>query len=326
MKVYMDASCNILYASYYIKGLHDLFGARVKFAYRPFANLDHKGQFLAIQIIKGSTKNNIIIDFGNSRDIYPKALLWCHVYGKINLAKEDQNIEKVVPIGPSMAIRIYGFWNTFFFSIGNYLKAYKKIDKPRAFFAMYKAQYRVRQWYDDYKYENAEPAYIFFSSSLWKKEHTYNRMRSNFITTCKSIEGLKFEGGFSPRSKNDVEGYEKNTMPKRLPIDVYMANMRKSCIVFHTPSVRDCNGWRLAEYLSMGKAILTTPLKRLLPPPFIRGEHYLETDGSQGDLEEKIKLLLHNTSLRIKLQKNATQYFRDHLEPQKVILKLTKNI
>ena len=111
-------------------------------------------------------------------------------------------------------------------------------------------------------------------------------------------------------------------MTERLKSDVFLNQTKKSFMVFNTPSVGGCNGWKLAEYLSMGKAIISTPLVRVMPEKFTDLQHYLITDGSIQDLEQKIQKLSEDDELRERLERNAKNYYDQVLSPEVVIKKL----
>jgi hypothetical protein len=322
MKVLVDASCNILYSSFYLKGIKDL-GYHLVFSNTPFKCLNHDFQFLGLQFIEESTATrNVIIDFSNHKNIDTHALEWCDVYGKVNLHEEDLLIDKVIPIGPLTAINLYSPIKAFFIMSFNFLKSHKRISKVRAYASYYKA-ITNREKLEKLPMSKSESNFIFFASSLWEKEKAYNEMRFSFITAVKKMKGISFEGGFAPRTKNDIKGFEGNTLKERIPYHEFYSNLTKSMLAFHTPSVGDCNGWRLAEYLYMGKAILSTPLKRVMPESFKNGVHFLETDGTPKDIEAKITNLKSDTYRKV-LEQNALEYYQTVLAPEIVIKKLLK--
>ena len=44
----------------------------------------------------------------------------------------------------------------------------------------------------------------------------------------------------------------------------------RSAVVFNCPAVHGCLGWKLGEYLTLRKAIISTDLGRRLPAPLVR--------------------------------------------------------
>ncbi|MGY5351959.1 glycosyltransferase [Wenyingzhuangia sp. IMCC45533] len=321
MIVIADASCNILYASYYLDELITNKKYTFQFKSKPFVDLEHNNQYLALIVKTKTITKKIIVDFSNFDKIDQKALKWCDVYGKVNLNFNDLHLDKMIAIGPLTAINVFNKLQTFYFSLSNYLKSYKRIKNKKLFFSYYKGQLN-RPALSEYIQKEVTKNYLFFASSLWKKEKELNDIRSNFITTCKEHSFINFEGGFAPRTKNDIKGYENLTMKTRIEKEDFLRKTLNSKFVFNAPSVGNCNGWRLVEYLAMGKVVLTTPIVRVMPGKFIENEHYILTNGSKEDFNTKIDLILSDKNLCSMLAKNARNYFVKELIPSQVLSKL----
>jgi glycosyltransferase involved in cell wall biosynthesis len=90
-------------------------------------------------------------------------------------------------------------------------------------------------------------------------------------------------------------------------------------VVINTPAVHDCLGWKLGEYFALGKAIITTPINRILPGNFMAGTHYLEIKDVHTELKEAISWLVSHKERRMELEQNALAYFEKYLTPGKVI-------
>lgn len=318
MKFIVDPTCNILYASYYLKGMSDIPGSKIRFKNAPFAQLKHKNQYLCFIVKKGTLSKKIVIDTSNLKTIDLVAYDWCDIYGKVNLHPDDLDKDKIIPVGPLTAVQIYGLPKSIWLGAVNFLKGRKKIKDLRWFFSNYYGQLK-RPKFSDYKSLASKNDYVYFMSPLWKKEPRCNTYRSNFIDVCKENSNIQFEGGFAPRTKSDIPGFEKNTLISRVEVKEFLEKTNRSMQVFHTPSVGECNGWRLAEYMAMGKAIISTPFKRELPGNFVNGIHFLQTDGSKKDLNDKVNLLVNDLSLKESLEKNVKEYYNNYLEPKEVI-------
>lgn len=326
MKVYIDASCDIQYSSYYIYGLYELYGkTNVKFSSKYFKGFKHDNHFFAFVVQDSSGIKKVVVDFTDSSIIDQNALNWCTIYGKINLEESQRGIEKVIPIGPSFGIRIFNLVETLWYAFTNLFKSYHRTPKLRKFLSDYKAQYK-RPQFSDYHYKQPKTNYVFFMASLWKQEDQTNRFRAHFIHSCKSITQLTFEGGFAPRTRNDMEGYEAITSAQRIDMGDYLEHTKDSILVFNTPAVKNCHGWKLAEYLCLGKAILSTPLTRVLPEPLTDQKNILFTDGSREAISKTLQLLIENDSLRQSLEHHAKVYFDTHLSPKQVISRLVSSL
>jgi glycosyltransferase involved in cell wall biosynthesis len=135
---------------------------------------------------------------------------------------------------------------------------------------------------------------------------------------------MDFEGGFSPRPDGYDPGYPDLMWKPFEPLETYMHKTLRSLVVFNNPSVKGCHSWKLAEYLSWGKAIVSTPLIRMLPAPLEDGIHLLYTDGTVQDMTEKIQLLREDVELRKTIERNARAYFDEHFAADRVMAEVLR--
>jgi len=277
--------------------------------------------YLAFQYLD----KRIVIDAMDTPCINNDVLNWCDVYGKVNFSYDELPKDlgrKVVPIGPSFAVRIWPLCQAGFLAFTNWTKS--KLNKKyfRNYIANYYRQFRYRLPEAQYSYATPGKHYVFFLASLWKSAKKTNYYRTNFIKSCKTIEGIEFEGGFTPRTANDVSGFEKYTVARRYGITEYIEKVKRSLIVFNTPAVDECLGWKLGEFLALGKAIISTPLAREMPAELIHEKHIHFVDGTEESICSAIKLLQADYDYRKSLEINVRQYYMEHLRPDHVIDKL----
>ena len=322
MTVIIYAAVDVFYYSFYIEGFYNLLGRRnVKFRSSPFPNFPER-TFAAI--VKSETgERKIIIDAFDSNRINTEMLEWSDVYGKVNYKKDQipyDQISKVVPLGPSFGIRIWNLPQLLYHAAINYHSARNRIAMKENFFKNYWRQFK-RLPIKEYNTQNeTEENYICFISSLWEKEERVNKSRAEFITACKNINGVIFEGGFAPRSDNKNLGYEELISP-RMKLTEYLKKIKRSVVVFNTPAVEDCHGWKLGEYLALGKAIISTDIFNELPGNLIPGKH-LYILGKNEYIEEVILKIKENPVFRPSLEKNARIYYEENLKPFAVINRL----
>lgn len=317
-----DAACNYLYASWYLSALSQL--GRWRFASAPFADAGDPQSVLHVVLYEEGVEHRIAIDHSNLSVIDKTSLNWCHAYGKVNLRPEDTSISKVLPIGPLTAIRYQPGWKILLLAVFNTLMARDRIRNLRGFLANYRGNLE-RPRLSDLEPATATPDYIFFASSQWKKEPAANELRANFIRACRNIKGIRFEGGFAPRSKGDMDAYKDLEMTKRLTTRDYLDKTRRSAIVFNTPSVEGCNGWKYCELLMMGKALLTPPMVRLMPGQWEAKRHYQLCNPEGTDLPTQISILLNQPAYRQTLEQNGRQYFENELAAEVVMRKLMRH-
>ena len=265
----------------------------------------------------------IVIDAMDEPNIKESVLGWCDLYGKTNystkyLSKEE--IAKILPIGPSFGIKFWSLIPACVRALKNYLITSPKKKDTREFFANYyrQAVYRVKE--SNYHYFEPDENYIFFVSTIWKNEENTNNYRKNFIKTCRNLKNIKFEGGFI--SRPDVQKFEEYSISSRYLIHDYIQKTKRSLLVFNTPAVGDCHGWKLAEYFALGKAIISTPLSREMPAQLVHGKHLHFVDGSEDSIKDAIQEISNNKSYQESLQKNAREYYQKYLQPKAVISRL----
>lgn len=335
--VEIDARCKFNYASYYILGLEQG-EVRYKFSLNSsFADVmsnheDYTRGCAMIFYLKNGQKRNVFLDYHDDNDILDKAYEWSDVYASVNICKSKIK-EKVLPIGPSCGVRVYSFpklTRTMFsnmckiFSRGGYKPPIKDILRD-----YYYTLYR-RIPYE--KYFDRVPVvqdYCFAISTLWYDEVTdkyTNNYRHMFIKVCSNIIP-KFEGGFFlikgaekffEKYSSYMETYQGLIFHTRISLKEYIKKTKKSIIVFNTPSVKLCLGWKLAEYLMMGKAIISTEIENVMPGNFLKGKQYLLA-RNEDEIDMAVRKLFENRVLREKMEHSAKQYFNEYLSPTKVL-------
>lgn len=333
MKIIISPVFDAFYYSFYLQGVHDAFPDHgISFSVQPFPSFTEK--CLAFIISDGTTANNIIIDCTDGSEIRPKELAWCDIYGKVNLNLADlpnENAGKVVPIGPSFGINIWSPLKSWYLSCGNLIKAFNKISNSKEHIANYRRQYKYRLPISSFSpSEVSQSDYIFHLSSLWKNDPVTNSNRALFIDVCRQLSdtsSLTFEGGFAPLLPgHPVSGFDGMVHERRYPLSEWMEKTRRSCVVFNTPAVYSCHGWKLPEYLALGKAIISTPLARELPAPLIHGQHIHYVEADQDEIKSAIDRISSDHEYRQNLEHNARAYFDEHLRPDRVIKRLVDKI
>jgi glycosyltransferase involved in cell wall biosynthesis len=159
-----------------------------------------------------------------------------------------------------------------------------------------------------------------------------NSYRKAFVLSCKELD-INFEGGFfyipdkdiSQREKIEKEYAECLATTKRISFKKYLEKTKKSMFVFNTPSVWGCHGWKLAEYLCMGKAIISTPLNNVMPDSFQHGIHYHLVENEK-EISNAIEILLKDKEYRQSLEYNARKYFEEYLSPKSVIKRIVNQV
>ena len=347
-RIYIDASTNIPYGSFYLKGLVDMFGKNnVKFERTQFSDLPPLGWNIRFIVHEG---DKIIKVFVHTNDSYKIDLMqykWCDVYGNVNANFNYYPKElypKQISLVPSFGIRNFNIVETVYFSFANFFRSYEDI-KGRKIYNKFAEQYdsdtirNIRRHFFDYiknyiyrlpikSYTNntiIKNNYIFFLSTLWysdnynKNDEGVNLRRSNFIEVCKELNDCDFEGGLVADNSSSTL-FEKSRTDIRLNMSEWINKTKKSVLVFNTPAFWDCHGWKLGEYLALGKAIISTPLSNDLPVPLIHGKHiHFIPDSSKETIREAVKYILNNPDYRMSLETNAQLYWDEYGKPEKAL-------
>lgn len=289
-----------------------------------------RGGAWLIELENGQLKK-LYIDTNDRNDINELFYDWSNVYAKINLRHEDLKRDKVLPIGPSFGISIWNPVQTMFHSIYNRMRWCKGYREPwKSYIKDYAYLFVRRAKYPKYNIECVEDRdYIYTLNTLWYDDETYcstNRLRGVFARACKELF-TTFQGGFFyipnvesefPKYREYLEDYKDMLINKRVSMSEYMNCIEKSSFVFNTPSVCGCHGWKMAEYLAMGKAMISTHINNVMPGEFLAGEHYIEANTDE-EIRNSVKLLKDNPQIISKLKKNSVQYFNDYLAPEAVV-------
>lgn len=330
MKAIVDPADNIQYKSFYIFALRSILGQHnVYFDAKPFRALSNKARSTAsIRFIlsSGSEDTKYVISGRDSYMIDEELYEWCDVYGGVNTnyAKTPEKYyPKMVALCPSFGINCFSPAGVILRATVDCLKAPK--ERVRTFLGHYYRMYRDRLPYASYlDYKPAGNNYVFFCSTLWysdewnHNDEKVNKTRANFIRACKSVEGLQFEGGFVSQGANrSSEELFSDCLGHKYSMKEWLTNTKKSVCVFNTPAFWDCHGWKLGEYLALGKAIISTQLSNDLPAPLEHGKNIHFVENSQEAMKEAIIYITSHPEYRQKLERGAKEYWDTYGSPEK---------
>lgn len=339
MRIIADPRFGVHYLSYYIYGIKEL-GISFTFAVIEDVPLSTLTQLRKGMPFLADDRMKVFIDPNDGADIDEDFYNWCDVYAKINVSKEDAERNKILAIGPSFGVRLWNPLMSVVIGVSNYLKAKRSKGITLPFTSFMKSYFYLiyrRLPYIEYKrFLEEDENYVFTMNTLWYDhftDMTTNRMRGIFAKICKKIMP-KFEGGFFyvdspsvvkefPEYTRYLEVYSDILTKKRVKMREYMRKIKQSVMVFNAPAVEACHGWKLGEYLAMGKAIISVPLTREMPGEFKPGEHYLQIEN-EAEMENAIISLKQNKELRENLKTNASLYFESYLEPKSVVKRIFK--
>jgi len=337
-KIFIDPSARILYSSYYIEGLYNVFGkSNVSFSKKYFNQLQRKNEshsydhYMAFVIVTKNETKKYIIDFRDKRSVKKNAYDWCDKYAKINFSvtgTDKSYHDKIISIPPGFGIKIWGKYKTLYKCLSNYIKCnFSPIVSLKMHLSDYYNQYKrpVLIDYTENTKDKNNSAYVFMVGTLWSHTNCIegtNLLRKTFVESCKA-ENVNFEGGFFASVNHpQYEEFKHLIFTNRYPVNEYVEKTKQSFIAFNTPAVHDCHGWKLGEYLAMGKAIISTPLSNELPEDLLHGKniHFI---SNPEELKNAISSIIADKSYREKLEDESKSYYNKYASPQAVIEQLT---
>ena len=344
MIITLDPRLKFNYASWYLLGVHDVVGrGDVVYDVQPFRTLKYEDTAdlnagMAMLVRDGDRECKVFIDFEDVAKIFPNRYEWCDVYAMVNPKKEQlEQYPKAMAIGPEFGVTLTG-------RVGSVIQSIKRYWQGRKYNKIPYKLYLRDYLYSNIRrrklscYEETVPVrdnYIFHASTLWYNEFAWtntNMYRGEFLKACQKA-GIEIEGGLfflgeTPAVLREMPDYGRYKTEykdfiyeQRLSIDDYIRKTKESVVVFNTPAVCECHGWKLAEYLCMGKAILSSPLSRELPAPLVHGEH-VHFVSSADEIYDAIQVIKNDENYRKHLEQGARKYYEQWLAPDVVIRRI----
>lgn len=346
MKIILDPRLKFNYASWYLLGVYDVVRkGGVEYNVTPFRELKYEDNAdlnagMAMLVKDKERTCKVFIDFEDVAKIFDDRYVWCDVYAMVNPKKDQlEQYPKTMAIGPEFGITLTG-------RIGSVVQSVRRYWQGRKY---NKIPYKL--YLRDYLYSNirrrklscyeedvpVRDNYIFHASTLWYNEFAWtntNMFRGEFLKACQKAE-LEIEGGLFYLGEGEAilrempdyarykTEYKDFIYEQRLSIDDYIRKTKESVVVFNTPAVCECHGWKLAEYLCMGKAIISSPLSRELPAPLVHGEH-VHFVSSADEIYDAILRIKGDVEYRQRLERGARKYYEEWLAPKVVINRIVE--
>lgn len=259
----------------------------------------------ALVVARGEFERRVFVSAGDHAHLDPALVEWADVYGKVNVPLGIELPDNVVPLGPMFGTRLWG-------PVKRYVVAARM---ARGGMALRQAvnqmhfQGRGRSRISRYVPRKSDPAYVFFVARRWGPKHPEpDPPRERFISAVEALPGIEFEGGL-------LDG-------ARVPHGEYLEKTARSAVVFNCPAVHDCLGWKLGEFLALGKAIISTPLTRTLPAQLVHGKHVHFIDDDPGAISDAVGLITSDHEYRRRLEVGARQWYESHLMPEALLRQL----
>ena len=315
------------YASFFVEGIDRVWGrGAISYSRRDFPDLDPASRLLVMTLHASGRTLRLCIAPDDMAGMDDAALEWCDTYAKVNVdwAQVPRDREKVVPVGPTFGVRAWSAWE----SAADWCRIHLAAPMQRAPVGGrgFRAQLRDRLPEPEYSPKPSVDDYVFFMAWPWKNHAEVNPPRAEFVRQCRAAPGVEFEGGFAPRKRNDMPELDGLFAERRYPLSEYLEKTRRSALVFNTPAVHNCLGWKLGEFLALGKAIVSLPLTREMPAPLEDGTHLHLVDGSPASLANAIGRITEDAVYRRCLEQNARAYYDEWMRPDRLMRRLAAGL
>jgi glycosyltransferase involved in cell wall biosynthesis len=282
----MDPNSRMSYAGVVVQGLSDL-GFTIR--WRSLVATPPSGA-AAIEV----HGRRLFIDLGDNKTIDSVGHAWADIYGKVNVAPDERR--SIIPLGPLFGLQCWDL-----------LTAYRRWPgmvargaRPRRALSHLRFQAITRLPESAYKPGVSETGYVFHASRDWVKHPDANEQRGRFIEAAK---------------RADVTADTSIISGARMPLSEYIERTTRSCVAFNSPAVHGCLGWKLGEYLALGKAIISTQVNSRLPEPLLHAEHVHYVDDDVDVMRDAINTLSADVDYRAHLEHGARQWYERNLAP-----------
>lgn len=350
MKVYIDPRTEYRYTSFYRLGLYKLFGKNnIIYSVKPFEDLKitNANQYgCGMEVVFDNEYGKITkvyFDIKDVAEIEKDKYDWCDIYSKVNIKFEDlEKYDKLFVPGPNFAIRNRSLLGLLTFGLQNFLRGQSSSYQSfKRYIHDYLYIYVRRRSIKSYeKCIDVIPNYVFHASTLWYNQFAKdctNLYRGEFLKSCQ-YAGMHIEGGlYYLKDDPDVlaempdypfyeEVYKDFIYDKRLSMDDYIKKTKESILVFNTPSVCGCHGWKLGEYLCMGKAIISSPLLREMPGEGLTHGKNIHIVNSPEEIYDAVVKINSDAQYRKRLGDGARRYYEKWIAPEIVIQRLLEKV
>lgn len=325
MKVIIHPAANPLYAWFYIQALIQQFGKKnVSFSAKPFVDFPndaHEVQLLFITIDESGKTTRYAIDTNDFHSVKSGVYDWCDVYGHCNAnlkATPADQCDKLVSLCPGFGVRPES--NPIWYALQAVSNAVQSHPTHlKRFMGKYLRSWTTCVPISEYKQIEAKDDYVFFCSTLWyndewnKNDETLNLTRARFIRACRRVGSLHFEGGLvSQGAERSSEQLFHDCLCRSYSKTDWLHKTQQSAIVFNTPAFWGCHGWKLGEYLALGKCIVSTPLLNDLPYPLEHGKNIHFVENNEDAMVQTIEYLLAHPDYRKELESGALEYWSNY--------------
>ena len=99
----------------------------------------------------------------------------------------------------------------------------------------------------------------------------------------------------------------------------YLHRMQHTEICVASTGLHGSTGWKLAEYVAAGRAIVTEPLRYTLPGGFEEGKKSIKHIRPQAECEAQLRQLLADPAAILAMAQHNAAYYQTWLRPEQQV-------
>lgn len=290
--VVVDPRCRIPYYTYVLLGLAQV-GRHI--VYR---RLDWPGARGMAMLLDG---RRVWVDTEDSSRPLQQGADWPEIVARINTGPVCGTAVEV-PLGPLFGVRMWRLPAGYLVALRLWRGGMDLVS------ALKSVRYQgiARVGIEAYVPGRSDPNYLFARSQVWTvNADLANQARANFVA---AVRDLPIE----------VDVAMVHGRSARMNLSRYLAKTARSAVVFNTPAMHNCLGWKLGEFLALGKAIVSLPFEHALPSPLVHGEHIHFVPNDVDAIRAAVTEIIRNHRYRRHLEVGARRWFDEHMSPQRV--------
>lgn len=175
--------------------------------------------------------------------------------------------------------------------------------------------------------QGIQATYPYFTESEAKEEAEKWKYSLDVATEnrLEYIKGLKSHFGDKIITGVSNDDFSRKVCPELIVDesltrrDNYIRMIKKNYVCLTSEGLHHSIGWKFAEYVAAGKAIITEPLYYEVPYGFSEGVNYL-TYNSLSSCIERCEYLLDDVGKIHTMEKANREYYSQHLRPDMLVL------
>ena len=314
-RLVVSADSSPQYYGYYLSGFEEVLGPiNLAFSASDLPALSGPRDGMAVLCPSG---RKVFIAADDHPTVNHEALEWCDVYGQINLDPANLNLpggEKLIPIGPGFGTRWHGQLHATQYVFDAWRADGRNFAGPMARWRAVMRHQRQRLPLSAYRPTISDDHVLFFLASYWQQHPQANAQRSELWSAMQRCRGVLLEGGFvgAPEAMPT-----ELRSPRSYQLSDYLRHTATSVVALNTPAVHQCLGWKMGEFLALGKAVVSLPLTHPMPGAFESGTHFVEVDTAEAAVEA-VERLARDSSTRHAMELRARRYFDEWVSPPAV--------